>query len=90
MIMRWDPPTDDLMPVQWKSKEFQFPYQENFGAYAIYWDEARYSELQLRHRRSCRRRSRCASRVYADRRMVYDQAVPAQRQAGAAAVRLQG
>ena len=45
MIMRWDPPTDHLMPVQWKSKEFQFQYQENFGCYAIYWDEARYSSF---------------------------------------------
>ena len=49
MIQRWDPPTNDLMPVQWRSKEFQFQYQENFGAYSIYWDDARYIELQLRH-----------------------------------------
>ena len=73
-IKRWDPPTDHLMPVQWKSKEFQFPYQENFGAYAIYWDEARYSSYNYgtsimptsEHVRFL---------VYADRRKVYDEIV---------------
>ena len=75
MIRRWDPPTTNLMPVQWKSKEFQFPYQENFGAYSIYWDEARYSSYNYgtaimptsEHVRLA---------VYADRRKVYDQIVP--------------
>ena len=60
--MRWDPPTDELMPVQWKSKEFQFPYQENFGAYAIYWDDARYSNVDWGTLDHAGRPSRCASR----------------------------
>jgi hypothetical protein len=75
MIQRWDPPTDDLMPVQWLSKEFQYQYQENFAAYSIYWDETRYSSnpygtpvLPVAER--------VHFKVYADRRLVYDQMVP--------------
>jgi hypothetical protein len=75
MIQRWDPPTNDLMPVLWRSKEFQFQYQENFGCYAIYWDDARYSNFNYgtsvmpvsEHVRF---------KVFADRRLVYDQPVP--------------
>jgi hypothetical protein len=75
LIMRWDPPTLNLMPVQWKSKEFQFPYPENFGAYSIYWDEARYSSFNwgtsimptTEHVRFI---------AYANRLKVYDQLVP--------------
>jgi len=81
-IMQWDPPLDsaghsnqDLMPVRWRSKEFQFPYNENFGAYSIYWDPARYSAnpygagvlpvgQQVR------------LKVWANRFLVYDQEVP--------------
>jgi hypothetical protein len=74
LIKHWDPPTNDLMPVQWKSKEFQYQFQENFGAYAIYWDDARYSSFNwgtsimptTEHVRFI---------VYADRRKVYDQPV---------------
>jgi len=81
-LQLWDPPVDsagnknnDLMPVRWRSKEFQFPYKENFGAYAIYWDPARYSAnpygssvlpvgQQVR------------LKVWANRFLVYDQEVP--------------
>jgi hypothetical protein len=73
-IMRWDPSSSNYMPVRWKSKEFQFPYQENFGAYSIYWDDARFStngwgigfipaDQKVRFK------------VYADRQVVYDQLV---------------
>ena len=81
-LYRWDPPIDsagnpnaDLMPVLWRSKEFQFPYEENFGCYAVYWDPARYSanpygssvlpvgeQVRLK--------------VYANRFLVYDEEVP--------------
>jgi hypothetical protein len=75
MVKRWDPPTDDLMPVQWRSKEFQFQYQENFGAYSIYWDDTRYSNAAwgagvlptTEHVHFI---------VYADRKIVYNQPVP--------------
>jgi len=81
-LQLWDPPIDsaghknnDLMPVRWRSKEFQFPYNENFGAYAVYWDPARYSAnpygssvlpvgQQVR------------LKVWANRFLVYDQEVP--------------
>ena len=73
-IQRWDPPTTALMPVQWRSKEFQFLYEENFGAYAIYWDEARFSAANWglsimpidQHVRL---------KVFADRKVVYDEQV---------------
>ena len=75
MIRRWDPPTDDLMPVLWKSKEFQFLYEENFGAYAIYWDAARYSNYD--YGTGIMPTSEIVRfAVYADRRKVYDQLVP--------------
>ena len=74
-LLRWDTPSDELMPVRWLSKEFQYDYQENFGAYAIYWDDSRYSDdpwgagvLPIgKHVQFA---------VYADRRKVYDQDVP--------------
>jgi hypothetical protein len=74
MIMRWDPPTDNLMPVQWKSKEFQYPFQENFGAYAIYWDDARYSNYNW-GTSIMPTTEKVRFIAYADRRVVYDQVV---------------
>jgi hypothetical protein len=75
MIQRWDPPTDELMPVQWRSKEFQYPYQENFGAYAIYWDDARYSSYNY-GTSILPTNQKVRLKVFADRRVVYDQQVP--------------
>jgi len=74
-VWQWDPPTDDMWPVWWTSKEFQFPRKVNMGCYAVYWDEARFSpndygtdilpsDVHVRFR------------VFADRRLVYDQTVP--------------
>jgi hypothetical protein len=74
-IMRWDPPSTALMPVQWKSKEFQYPFQENFGAYAIYWDDARYSNANY-GTSIMPTTERVRFIVYADRKIVYNQIVP--------------
>jgi hypothetical protein len=74
-INRWDPPTDNLMPVRWRSKEFQYPFQENFGAYAIYWDDARYSNYNY-GTSIMPTTEKVRFRVFADRRLVYDQPVP--------------
>ena len=74
-LLRWDVPSDDLMPVQWKSKEFQFLYEENFGAYAIYWDDARYSNYNY-GTGIMPTTEKVRFKVYADRRLVYDQEVP--------------
>lgn len=80
-IILWDPAPpplpapQPLMPVLWKSKEFQYLEQANFGAYAIYWDASRAStdpwgtdvlpvDEQVR------------LAVYADRKKVYDEEVP--------------
>jgi len=73
-ITRWDPPTDDLMPVRWKSKEFQYPFEENFGAYAIYWDDARYSNYNY-GTSIMPTTEKVRFKVYANRRVVYDQVV---------------
>jgi len=76
MLKRWDAPSEtDLMPVQWKSKEFQFPYQENFGAYAIYWDDDRFSNYPFGVS-VLPVDQKVRFKVYADRRVVYDQLVP--------------
>ena len=74
-IERWDPPTNELMPVRWKSKEFQYPFQENFSAYAIYWDDARYSNTDY-GLSIMPTTERMRLKVYADRRLVYDYPVP--------------
>lgn len=74
-VRRYDPPTTDMWPVLWKSKEFQYPFKENFACYAIYWDPARFAsnaygtdfiaaDVQVRFI------------VYANRIVVYDQTVP--------------
>jgi hypothetical protein len=75
MIKHWDPPNDELMPVHWVSKEFQFPYQENFGAYAIYWDDVRYSDF-VWGTSIMPTTERVRVAVYADRRKVYDEVAP--------------
>jgi hypothetical protein len=74
-IQRWDPPTDQLMPVRWKSKEYQFQYQENFAAYAIYWDDARYSSNDW-GTSIIPASEHVRFKVWADRKVVYDEQVP--------------
>lgn len=74
-IWRWDTPGNDLLPLLWLSKEFQFPYPENFGAYSIYWDQARYSSNS--HGLSIMAADQAVRlRVFADRSVVYDEEVP--------------
>lgn len=75
MVQRWDPPTNDLMPVQWLSKEFQYAFKENFGAYAVYWDDARYSTYNY-GTSIMPTTERVRLKVLADRRVVFDQEVP--------------
>lgn len=74
-IQRWDAPGSGLLPLLWLSKEFQFPYPENFGAYAIYWDQARYSNnafgTDIMPSNQVVR-----LRVFANRAVVYDEQVP--------------
>jgi hypothetical protein len=74
-VKRWDAPSTQLMPVLWRSKEFQYQFQENFGAYAIYWDQARYSNNAFGDH-FIDPTTQVRFRVFADRRLVYDQTVP--------------
>lgn len=73
-IKEWDPVSDDLLPVLWRSKEFQLPRQLNFACYSIYWDQSRYApnaigtdiiptDQEVRFRAWC------------NRRLIYDQRV---------------
>lgn len=75
MLKRWDPPSDELMPVQWRSKEFQYAYKANFGAYAVYWDDARYSDVNY-GTSIMPTTERVRFIAYANREIVYDQEVP--------------
>jgi hypothetical protein len=82
MVYRWDPPTnpngspnDDLMPVLWLSKEFTAPLQNNFAAYALFWDDLRYSSNN-HSTNIIPANQKARVRVFADRRLVYDQEVP--------------
>lgn len=74
-IRRWDPPTVELMPVQWRSKEFQLPKPDNFGCYALWWDELRFVDNAL-GTAILASGIRARLRVWADRVLVYDQTVP--------------
>jgi hypothetical protein len=74
-VKRWDAPSTQLMPVLWRSKEFQYQFQENFGAYAIYWDQARYSNNAFGDH-FIDPTTQVRFRVFADRRLVYDEDVP--------------
>lgn len=74
-VLRWDAPSDDLMPVRWKSKEFQYVFKENFGCYSIYWDDARYSDVAY-GTDVLPTNEKVRFRVYASRNVIYDEEVP--------------
>ena len=73
-VLHWDPPTTDLMPVRWLSKEFQYLQDTNFGAYAIYWDDARYSAADW-GLGVIPQDQKVRFAVFADRLKVYDEEV---------------
>lgn len=74
-IIHWDAASHEMMPVIWKSKEFQYPYPENFGAYAIYWDDARYSDVGS-GLTVMPTDEKVRFKVYANRTLIYDEEVP--------------
>lgn len=78
-IFQWDPPPsttpEPLMPTRWRSKEFQHTFQENFTAYAIHWDAARYSNVAYGED-VLDTDEQVRFRVWADRVLRYDQEVP--------------
>jgi hypothetical protein len=76
MVQLWDPDqSDELMPVRWLSKEFQYQFEENFGCYAIYWDDARYSDVDYATG-VMPADQKVRFRVWANRNVIYDQEVP--------------
>jgi len=79
-VYRWDPPTTDMWPVRWKSKEFQYPFKENFGAYAIYWDALRVGTT-TEGPDVCPLADQVHFKVWANRTLRYDMKVPANGQA---------
>lgn len=75
-VLRWDPPVfAQQWPILWRSKEFQLQQQKNFGCYAIYWDEARFFDSPI-GTSLLAHDVRVRFRVWADRRLVYDETVP--------------
>lgn len=79
-VWRWDAPSDNLVPLRWKSKEYQLPTEVNLGVYAVYWDQDRFLlntfdgepgiidvDVPVR------------ILVWCNRRLVYDQNVPVNR-----------
>jgi hypothetical protein len=75
LIKRWDAPTEELMPVQWLSKEFQYPFDENFSCYAIHWDDDRYSDFNY-GTSIMPTTQKVRFRALAGRTVVYDEEVP--------------
>ncbi len=74
-IWEWDPVSDDMLPILWRSKEFQLPKQMNMAVYSIYWDESRYAPNAI-GTDIIATDVRVRFRAWADRRLVYDQPVP--------------
>lgn len=64
-----------LMPVLWRSKEFQYQFEENFSVYAIYWDDARYSNVSWGTALQPTT-EKVRFRVWVNRVLRYDQVVP--------------
>ena len=79
-VWRWDTPSDDFLPVRWRSKEFQFQVPINFGCYAIHWDQDRFlaNDWDL-GTDIIPAGVPVWFRAWAGRRLVYDQAVPVAR-----------
>lgn len=77
-VKQWDPSTNDLWPVKWRSKEYQLPRILNFGCYEITWDEDRYANNSI-DTAMVAATTRVQFRVWADRRLIYDQVVPVNR-----------
>ena len=76
-VQRWNPPTDDLMPVVWRSKEFQYVFEENFACYAIYWDQDRYNLSAKTYAPTVMPiNQEVWFQVWANRRSIYNQKVP--------------
>lgn len=74
-IREWDPVSDDLLPVLWRSKEFQFPKMVNLACYSVYWDAARYAANAI-GTGIIATATQVRFRVWASRRLIYDQTVP--------------
>ena len=82
-IKRWDPPivtlpgglpSDNFLPLRWKSKEFTTPKQTNFAAYSIYWDDDRFYPNDI-NPDVIPVDQKVRFKVWASRRLVYDQEV---------------
>lgn len=75
-VYRHDPPTDLFLPYRWKSKEFQYLQKNNFACYALFWDEDR-ADLESDDAVDILAAGISTHlKVYADRRLVYDENVP--------------
>jgi hypothetical protein len=75
-VNRHDPPSNGFLPYRWKSKEFQYLYDENFGAYAMFWDQDRFDDTSTDATDILAAHVPIHLKVWADRRLVYDQHVP--------------
>ena len=77
-VWRWDPPNNGLMPLQWRSKEYQLQYEINLGSFSIYWDQARFSSNTI-NTDLIDADVPVKLLVWANRRLVYEQDIPLDR-----------
>jgi len=77
-VYRWDPPTDDMMPIIWRTKEYQLQYEINLGCYSIYWDQARFAPNDI-NTSIIPRDVPVRFLAWCNRRLVYDQNIPINR-----------
>lgn len=75
-VYRHDPPTDFFLPYRWKSKEFQYLKHTNFACFALFWDQDRADLVSTDAPDILAPGIATHVKVYADRRLVYDQNVP--------------
>jgi len=76
-IQHHDPnPSSYFLPYRWRSKEFKYPYAQNLACYAIFWDQDRLDATSTDALDIVPAGIPAHLRVWADRRLIYDQNVP--------------
>lgn len=72
-VEHYDAPGPEFLPFIWRSKEFQYPFKNNFGAYMVFWDQDRADLTSGSAVDIMPADVPINIKVWADRELVYDQ-----------------
>jgi hypothetical protein len=75
-VQHYDPQTTQFLPYRWKSKEFTYPFKNNFAVYELFWDPDRADLTSTDAPDICPVGVPAHVKVWADRVLVYDEDVP--------------